>query len=232
MTYWAILSGIEGNLTAYETVLADIKKQKIEIEEIYILGDIIGLHPDSNKVIDRLQNPRKDELTPHICSGWWEEQCFILHSLSSDLEPIELKEKYGVEAIELLWKYVDRSAIQWLRSLEFGFFELDCLLIHASTVSASDELTPNTSPIILLDRLQRMNANNLFCGRSGLAFQYHLESGSIDSEIISLDDRNLTTININSQRQIIGVGSVGRRDNLSTYTLYNPDRNKIIFRKI
>jgi hypothetical protein len=28
----------------------DIKKQKIEIEEIYI----VGLHPDSNKVIDRL----------------------------------------------------------------------------------------------------------------------------------------------------------------------------------
>jgi diadenosine tetraphosphatase ApaH/serine/threonine PP2A family protein phosphatase len=232
MTYWAILSGIEGNLTAYETVLTDLKKQKIEIEEIYILGDIVGLHPDSNKVIDRLQNPHKGELTPHICSGWWEEQCFILHSLSNDSEPIELKEKYGVEAIELLWKHVDRSAIQWLRSLEFGFFELDCLLIHASTVSASDELTPNTSPITLLDRLQRMNANNLFCGRSGLAFQYHLESGSIDSEIISLDDRDRATTKINSQRQIIGVGSVSREENRSTYTLYNPNNNEVIFRII
>jgi diadenosine tetraphosphatase ApaH/serine/threonine PP2A family protein phosphatase len=190
MSYWAILSDIEGNLNAYETVLADIKKQKIQIEEIYILGDIVGLHPDSNKVIDRLQKIHKDELTPRICSGCWEEQCFILHNLSNDSEPSELKEKYGADAIEHLWQYVDRSVVQWLRSLEFGFLELDCLLIHGSTVGASDELTPITSPIILLDRLQRMNANNLFCGRSGRAFQYHLESGSVSSEIISLDDRS------------------------------------------
>ncbi len=42
---WAILSGIQGNLTAYEAVLADIKRQGNLVEEIYILGDVVGLTP-------------------------------------------------------------------------------------------------------------------------------------------------------------------------------------------
>ncbi|EAM51189.1 hypothetical protein CWATWH0003_2786 [Crocosphaera watsonii WH 0003] len=36
---WAILSGIEGNIAAYEAVLADIKRQRIPVEGLYILGD-------------------------------------------------------------------------------------------------------------------------------------------------------------------------------------------------
>ena len=36
MTQWAILSGIEGNLPAYEAVLADIKGQEIPVTAIYL----------------------------------------------------------------------------------------------------------------------------------------------------------------------------------------------------
>ncbi len=53
---WAILSGIEGNIAAYEAVLADIKRQRVEVEELYILGDIVAANPDSEKVIKRIQN--------------------------------------------------------------------------------------------------------------------------------------------------------------------------------
>ena len=51
---WAILSGIEGNIAAYEAILADIKRQRVNVEELYILGDIIAANPDSEKVITRL----------------------------------------------------------------------------------------------------------------------------------------------------------------------------------
>ena len=36
---WAILSGIEGNIAAYEAVLADLNRQRVEVEALYILGD-------------------------------------------------------------------------------------------------------------------------------------------------------------------------------------------------
>jgi len=42
MNKWAILSGIEGNLAAYEAVMADIKRQSKQIEALYILGDLVG----------------------------------------------------------------------------------------------------------------------------------------------------------------------------------------------
>ena len=42
---WAILSGIEGNIAALEAVLADIKRQRVKVEELYILGDIVAAPP-------------------------------------------------------------------------------------------------------------------------------------------------------------------------------------------
>jgi hypothetical protein len=76
--------------------------------------------------------------------------------------------RVGADGVERLWKSVSRQTVQWLRSLDFGFFELDCLLIHGSTVGCHDVLTPETPPMQLLDRLLRADANTLFCGRSGL----------------------------------------------------------------
>ncbi len=134
MTHWAILSGIEGNLTAYEAVLQDIKRQALSISELYVLGDLIGATPDSEKLVQRVLHPRRGEPEPQVCQGWWEEQCLILHGLGRIGEPTELIEGYGIAMAKTLWDSVSRETVAWVRSLDFGFFELDCLLIHGSTV--------------------------------------------------------------------------------------------------
>ncbi|MDE5093419.1 MAG: metallophosphatase, partial [Trichodesmium sp. St11_bin5] len=79
MSYWAILTKIEGNITAYDAVIADIKKQKYLVEDLYILGDIVGLNIDCKKLVERVRYPKQNELKPKVCMGWWEEQCLILH---------------------------------------------------------------------------------------------------------------------------------------------------------
>ena len=122
MTQWAILSGIQGNLTAYEAVLADIKRQGNLVEEIYILGDVVGLTPDSQELVRRLRSPYHNEIKPMICKGWWEEQCLILHSLGATSEPADLIRKYGANAVKILWDSVSRTTVEWLRNLNFGFF--------------------------------------------------------------------------------------------------------------
>ncbi|MBD2772162.1 metallophosphatase [Iningainema tapete] len=228
---WAILSGIEGNLAAYEAVLADIKRQR-SVEALYILGDLVGPTQESEQLVQRVQNPQRGELEPSLCKGWWEEQCLILHGLGATGEATELISKYGGETVKLLWDCVSRQTVQWLRTLDFGFFELDCLLIHGTTVSVCEELTSETSPIIMCDRLQRMQANNLFCGRSGLAFQYQLQAGSITTGVTTLDRQDpRQTINI-TPRQVIGVGNVGRTQGEATYTLYNPSTISVEFKTI
>ncbi|MBP5973486.1 metallophosphatase [Brasilonema sp. CT11] len=232
MTKWAILSGIEGNLAAYEAVMADIKRQSRFVEALYILGDLVGPTKESEQLVERVRNPRLGELEPLVCKGWWEEQCLILHGLGATGEPTELMAKYGGESVKLLWDSVSRQTVQWLRNLDFGFFELDCLLIHGTTVSVSEELTLLTPPIQMLDRLSRMQANNLFCGRSGLTFQYQLEAGSITTQVTTLDSQTSPrTINVSS-RQVVGVGNVGRTPGEATYTLYNPNTNQVEFRTV
>ena len=60
--YWAIASGIEGNLAAYEAVLADLKKQ--DVDEFFIIGDVVGPVAESEALVDRIRNPKPNEHTP------------------------------------------------------------------------------------------------------------------------------------------------------------------------
>ena len=224
---WAILSGIEGNIAAYEAVLADIKRQPVPVEAMYISGDIVAANPDSEKVIKRIQNPLSGELEPQVCVGWWEEQCFALHGLGSTAEPTELIDRFGKETAKLLWDSVSRETVGWLRNCHFGFFELDCLLIHGSTVSVSDELTPKTQPWQMLDRLQRVQANHLFCGRSGQIFEYQLQGGSVNSSVTTLDRQQAVQTITAPRRRVVGVGNVGREPGQATYTLYSPYSDRL-----
>ncbi len=91
-----------------------------------------------------------------------EEQCLILHAYSRTLEPTALIEKYGAEMVKTLWESVSRATVNWIRSLDFGVMELDCLLTHGSSVGVDDELRPDTSPLVMCDRLMRLDANYLF----------------------------------------------------------------------
>lgn len=228
---WAILSGIEGNLQAYEAVLDDIYSQKIPVEEIYILGDIIGISDDNEALINKIRYP-SHSIPIRGCRGWWEEQCLILHSLHSTTDPVELIEQYGVEASKKLWDCVPRKTVAWLQDLDFGFVEFDCLLIHGSSVNVSETLTPDTSPWIILDRLNRVNVNSLFCGRSQLVFDYELQEGSLESTIMTLDNESVSEVMEMKKKRLIGVGNIGKIANIASYTLYNPYNEQLKFRKI
>ena len=229
---WAIASGIEGNLAAYEAVVADLRKSREEVENFYLLGDIIGPKVESNQLVKRIQQPRKGEPIPLVCQGWWEEQILILHALGRTGEPTELIDRYGIEMTKTLWDAIDATTLEWVRSLEFGFVELDCFLIHGSSLSVSDELTPSIDPIHAIDRLSRMDVDRLFCGRSCLAFEYQIESGSLNSQVQTLDNLTASTPTTLSSRKIIGVGSVGRVEGEASYTLYHPESNKLEFKTV
>jgi hypothetical protein len=214
---WAILSGIQGNLPAYQAVLEDIQQRSVTVENLYILGDFIGVNPDSEMLVEQIRYPTKNNLYPQVCRGWWEEQCLILHSLGATGEPTELIDKHGIDSTKQLWDAVSLETVQWLRNLDFGFVELDCLLIHGSTVSVSEELTPDTPPWQILDRLQRVGVNNLFCGRAGKVFDYSLQSANLTSTVTTLDKRQPSqTLTIQDKR----------------YTLYNPSNNCVEFRTV
>ncbi|MGK7948176.1 MAG: metallophosphatase [Xenococcaceae cyanobacterium] len=185
---------------------------------------------ESEKVIKSNQNPLPVELEPQVCVSWWEKQFLTLHGLGSTAEPTQLIERFGKETAKLLWDSVSRETVHWLRNCHFGFFELDCLLIHGSTVSVSDELTPETPPWQMLDRLQRVQANHLFCGRSGQVFEYQLQGGSVNSSVMTLDRQQPVQTITAPKRRVVGVGNVGREPGKATYTLYSPKSDLLEFK--
>ena len=229
---WAILSGIEGNLAAYEAVLQDIQRQSVPVTELYVLGDMIGLKGDNEAVVDRLRYPHSGELVPQVCIGWWEEQSFSLHGLNATPDAPELMAHCDGDEIQQLWKSVSVEMVHWLRSQHFGFHELDCLLIHGSTVGYADELTPNTSPMVLCDRLIRADANTLFCGRSGLSFECKVTPGKLTSTVTTLDGSQDPQDQGKTSRRVVGVGSVGRKPHEATYVLYDPGTDVVSFRRV
>ena len=230
--YWAILSGIEGNLEAYEAVLKDIHRQPIQVTDLYVLGDIVGLKGDNEAVIQRLQSPRSGELEPQVCIGWWEEQCFSLHGLNTTPDAPELMAHCTGDEVQQLWDSVSQKTVRWLRSLHFGFHELDCLLIHGSTEGYADNLTPETSPAVLCDRLVRADANTLFCGRSGLSFECRVTPMQLQSTVITLDGKQESQNQGKSPRRVVGVGSVSRNPEEASYVLYNPGSNVVKFQQV
>ena len=119
-----------------------------------------------------------------------------------------------------------------MRSLHFGFHELDCLLIHGSTVSYADELTPTTPPVTLCDRLIRADANTLFCGRSGLAFECDVAPNQLRSTVTTLDGTQEPQDQGKTSRRVVGVGSVARTVGEASYVLYNPGTNVVTFKTI
>ncbi|WP_434222760.1 metallophosphatase [Limnospira platensis CENA597] len=230
---WAILSGIEGNLVAYQAVVKDIIKRQVEIEQFYILGDLVGPNPNSELLVEMVRNSDElGEIQPQLCLGWWEEQCFNLYGLGTNVQGDELLNKYGGDTVKLLWKSVSRKTVEWLREQNFGFLELDCLLIHGSSVGVSDELTVDTPAWKMLDRLQRVGANQLFCGRSGQVFEYELATGSVASTVLTLDEQQPSQTVELKNKKVIGVGAVGRDWGTATYTLYNPYSNQVKFCKV
>ncbi len=239
-TSWALLSGINGNLAAYEAAIADINNQRYSqrypVDALFILGDLVGPHPQCEALVERVRQPRPGELIPRVCLGWWEEQCCNLHGLGTDPDAKELLKQVGAAGVEALWQSVSAETAQWLRGLDFGFFEFDCLLIHGSTVGVQDVLTPDTSPITLLDRLLRADANTLCCGRSGLAFHVKIPEGAVTSTVTLLDTPAQMTGQTQTQtvrdRQVVGVGSVGGEPGKATYALYSPSTNAVQFRTV
>ena len=91
----------------------------------------------------------------------------------------------------------------------------------------------------MLDRVIRADANTLFCGRSGKAFEYQLRLSIINNWVMTLDSQEPpATVSATARRAILfegcanGVGNVGRLSGQATYTLYDPDTDTVKFRNL
>ena len=71
MDRWALVSGLRGDLEVYNLIQRDLKKTR-GVETLFVLGDLIGPDRNCNALLNRLQNPHRNELKPQCIYGWWE----------------------------------------------------------------------------------------------------------------------------------------------------------------
>ena len=221
MARWALISGLRGDLEAYEAIQTDLRHTR-RVDTLFVLGDVIGPERECNALLNRLQQPRRGELEPQCLYGWWEDQLLAERGYRGERRADALRLGQGEPAVDALLQAVDPAHMGWLAALQFGFIELDCALLHGSSASVDDSLGPNSSPLLLLDRLTRMEVNRLFTARSGRQFRLELSGGGIESQVRDLEGERHQQQSV-PQRQVIGIGTGIH------YTIYDPGSDRLDF---
>ncbi|WP_115016764.1 phosphoesterase [Synechococcus sp. UW140] len=224
MERWALVSGLGGDLEVYEQIQRELKTKR-GLDRLFVLGDLIGPKHNNDALLKRLQQPQRGDLPPECIYGWWEEQLLAERGYRGDRTAEALRINHGNDAVEALLASVDTGHMAWLASLQFGFIELDCALLHGSSADVGDELMPSSSPLILLDRLTRLDVNRLFTARSTQQFRLDLNGGAIDSHIKDLNGEHNQQQEV-PKRSVIGIGSG------EMFSLYAPGSDHIEFVKV
>ena len=221
MERWALVSGLRGDLDLYARIQSDLKKQR-GTAHLFVLGDMISPDHNCDALLARLRRPKRGDLQPNCIYGWWEEQLLIDYGYRGDQKPDVRNKPDGATTMQHLREAVSQEHLNWLASLQFGFIELDCGLIHGSSADVGDPLQESTSPLILLDRLTRLDVNRLFTARSGRQFRLQLTGGQIQSKVkdhAGEEQRDQAV----PKRSVIGIGSG------ENYTVYDPASDHIEF---
>ena len=221
MERWALVSGLRGDLDLYEQIQSDLQKRR-GTAHLFVLGDIIGPHPKCDALLKRLRQPKRGDLHPHCIYGWLEEQLLSLHGYRGEAKAEAFQSQSEDSGLQRLQQSVNNEHLNWLASLQFGLIELDCGLIHGSSADVGDELQETTSPLILLDRLTRLDVNRLFTARGGHQFRLQLTGGQIRSRVKDQAREQLHEQPV-PRRSVIGIGSG------ANYTLYDPASDHIEF---
>ena len=62
---WALVSGLKGDLETYELIQRDLRKIPGD-KTLFVLGDMIGPDRNCNRLLNRLINPKSNELKPNV----------------------------------------------------------------------------------------------------------------------------------------------------------------------
>lgn len=124
----AIISDIHGNLTAFQQVIKDAEKQRVD--EYWFLGDLLMPGPGAESILELLNQIN----TTHFIRGNWDDFLFEnILGISKDYinEP---QTTYMVELIKYVKSHLDSKYVQqvqqWPISKNIHFEGLNILLTH------------------------------------------------------------------------------------------------------
>jgi len=212
---YAILSDVHGNLEAFQEVIKDLSKEKID--QVFFLGDIVGYGANPNQCIEILQ-----ELTPFVVAGNHDWATVGLTD-SSYFNPV------AKAAIEWTTRKITMNHREFLKNLPLIQNHYNLTLVHATPYK------PELWNYIL--SLQEASSSFhyydqqiCFIGHSHTPVAFEQDE---EGKTYVLPDTTFTLTE--SHRYIINVGSIGQPrdgDYRAAYGIYNQDDSRFILKRI
>ena len=211
----AVLSDIHANLPALEAVAADLPT----VDEVWVLGDIVGYGPQPNEVIATLQ-----ALGARSVMGNHDGAAI------GTVDPVHFNPD-AKAAIEWTAGVLDANARAYIATLPEVRGDGDLTAVHGSPRDPIWEYV--TGPGVAAANLEAFGTRLCLFGHTHLPVAFHAMDGGIDA-MIGLPG---TAASLGTERALLNPGSVGQpRDGLrdAAYALLelNGERDTFEFRRV
>lgn len=209
----AVLSDVHSNLAALEAVRDDMP----EVDEVWVLGDVVGYGPQPNEVIRLLQQMgARTVLGNH-------DGAAIGAVDARDFNPD------AAEAIRWTAEVIDPNARAYLSALPETRCEGDLTAVHGSPRDPIWEYI--VSPQVAASNLDAFQSRHCLFGHTHLPIIFRVDDGRMEVVPATPD----SPIRIDAGRTLINPGSVGQpRDGnpQAAYLLLETERQLAEFRRV
>ncbi len=208
----AIISDIHGNMDAFEQILADIEKRRVDT--VISLGDHIGYGPQPDQVIDRIRRRKITAVQGN-------------HELAV-IQPAYLDwfNRAARKSLQITSRLLSRQSFDFIANLKTYQTAYECRFVHGFPPDSVLTYLFQVSDAAKINALQNLSEKCCFIGHTHtLDFvsygRHDLESSTLKEGLNKLDA---------SRKYIISAGSVGQpRDgnNTAKYLIWNASEDTI-----
>ncbi len=212
---YALISDIHGNLEAFEAVLSDIKKEGVD--KYLCIGDIVGYGADPEKVLTILQSLAPEAIV--VGNHDW--------GVAQLMDP-DYFNKEAKEAVLWTRKMLDRSAIDYLGSLDLIYEKGDITLVHGS-LETPEEFYYIMDEGDAYPTSQLSRTRLCFVGHSHMPGIYYTEGAAMKRA-----KRGKVKMGPD-KKYVINIGSIGQPrdgDPKAGYSIYDSSENTVEIRRI
>ncbi len=184
---FAVVSDIHGNLEAFQTTLEYLHQH--HISKIICLGDLVGYGPNPNECVELAQK--------HCTATIMGNHDHAVLGLTD----IDYFNEYARAAVLWTRRVLHKHLKGYLENLSMTYEEGDFLFVHSSPVDPS-EWYYIFSEVEARQNFKAVPHRVIFIGHSHVPLVFSLREGRIFKQLIGL--------NIETDRYILNVGSVGQ----------------------
>ncbi len=210
----AIFSDIHSNLEAFQAVLADIKKEKVE--HLICLGDVVGYNANPSECLALVRS-----LGCALVKGNHDDDATSNSSLSDYRDMARLSMAYTRARLS-------NDEKEFLKQLPFVQYLHGVTVVHASLYKP-EEFYYVDSRIEAIYHFTSQMTQLAFCGHTHIP-QIYVKSGAA----VTVERTGPLKLK-DDLMYLVNVGSVGQprdRNWHSSYVIYNPETKEVEFRRV